>query len=160
MSKKLYLPVPWNFHAKKELGSVTVCKASGSVAKASALSLHVVANAQKDLEDTEQEVVDDQLKKANDADWQTYKAEANKTIAANDTRILELKKVAKKSGTRFDTAYEKSIDELEKRNKSLKTKIEDYENNKTDWTSFKREFNSDMTELGKALKDLTVDNKK
>ena len=28
------------------------------------------------------------------------------------------------------------------------------------WESFKREFNHDMSELGDALKDITVDNKK
>jgi hypothetical protein len=49
---------------------------------------------------------------------------------------------------------------LEQKNASLKTKIENYENNQTDWQSFKREFNADMSQLGKALKDLTVDNKK
>lgn len=100
------------------------------------------------------------MTKANDAEWQNYKAEANTTIAANEARIVELKKAVKKTGTTFDSAYEKSIDDLEKRNKSLRTKIEDYENNQTDWASFKREFSSDMTELGNALKDLTVNNKK
>lgn len=119
-----------------------------------------VVDAQEDLRDTEQEVIDDQLTKANDAEWQNYKAEAYTTIAANEARIVELKKAVKKTGTTFDSAYEKSIDDLENRNKSLRTKIEDYENNQTDWASFKREFSSDMTELGNALKDLTVNNKK
>ena len=52
-----------------------------------------------------------------------------------------------------------NIDALEERNETLKNKISDYENNQTDWESFKREFNSDMSELGNALKDLTVNNK-
>ena len=30
----------------------------------------------------------------------------------------------------------------------------------SNWESFKREFNHDMDEIGQALKDLTVDNKK
>jgi DNA-directed RNA polymerase subunit N (RpoN/RPB10) len=34
-----------------------------------------------------------------------------------------------------------------------------YEKSQSDWEAFKREFNHDMEELGKALKDLTVDNK-
>lgn len=119
-----------------------------------------VVNAQEDLKETEQDVADDQMTKANDAEWQTYKAEANTTIDANEARVLELRKAIKKSGTTFDAAYEKSINDLEKRNEALRTKIDDYENNQTDWASFKREFNSDMTELGNALKDLTVNNKK
>jgi hypothetical protein len=35
-----------------------------------------------------------------------------------------------------------------------------YDKNQTDWEKFKREFNHDMDELGKSLKDLTVNNKK
>jgi chromosome segregation ATPase len=119
-----------------------------------------VIDAQNDLNETEQDVEEDQSTKANDAEWLTYKAEAMTTIDANEARIMELKKAIKKSGTTFDAAYEKSINDLEKRNSDLKTKIANYENNQTDWASFKREFSSDMTELGNALKDLTVNNKK
>jgi hypothetical protein len=32
--------------------------------------------------------------------------------------------------------------------------------NQSDWVSFKREFNHDMDEIGKAFEDLTIDNKK
>lgn len=35
-----------------------------------------------------------------------------------------------------------------------------YEKSQSDWETFKREYNHDMDELGNALKDLTVDNKK
>jgi hypothetical protein len=38
--------------------------------------------------------------------------------------------------------------------------MDTYEKKQSDWESFKREFNHDMDELGQALKDLTVDNKK
>jgi hypothetical protein len=119
-----------------------------------------VQDAEDNLDAVTDDVNKDAIKKANDAEWQTYKDEANKTITDNEARIAELKSAMKKPGKTFDVAYAKSIDALEEKNTSLKTKIADYENNQTDWESFKREFDSDMTGLGQAFKDLTVNNKK
>lgn len=119
-----------------------------------------VQDAKDNLEEVNEDINNDAITKANDAEWQTFKAEANKTIAENEARIVALKKAMEKSGTTFDETYKKNIEALEEKNTSLKKKISDYENNHTDWASFKREFSSDMTELGAALKDLTVNNKK
>ena len=119
-----------------------------------------VQDAKQNLEDVTEDINNDVITKAKDAEWQTYKAEANMTIAENEVRITALKKAMNKAGTTFDATYKKNIETLEDRNAALKTKISDYENNQTDWASFKREFNSDMTEIGDALKDLTVNNKK
>ena len=118
-----------------------------------------VQEAEENLDNVTDDINNDAITKANDAEWQTYKAEAYKSIAENETRIIALKKAMNKSGTTFDANYKKNIDALEERNENLKNKISDYENNQTDWESFKREFNSDMSELGNALKDLTVNNK-
>ena len=119
-----------------------------------------VQDAKENLEDVTEDINNDAITKANDAEWQTFKAEANKTITENEARIVELKKAINKPGTTFDATYKKNIEVLEDRNAALKTKISNYENNQTDWASFKREFESDMTEIGSALKDLTVNNKK
>lgn len=119
-----------------------------------------VQDAKENLEDVTEDINNDAITKANDEEWQTYKAEANKTIAENEARIVALKNAKNKPGTTFDATYKKNIESLEDRNAALKSKIEDYENNQTDWSSFKREFDSDMNELGEALKDLTVNNKK
>lgn len=119
-----------------------------------------VTEAKEDLKETKDENSNDATTKANDAEWQTYKKEALTTIAKNEDRIIELRKARQKPGTNFDAAYSKSIDELATKNEALKIRITNYENNQTDWESFKREFGSDMTELGNAFKDLTVNNKK
>ena len=125
------------------------------------------SNTEKEADATEkvidavnEDINDDEANKANDIEWQTYKEEVNASIAANEVRIAELKAALKKPGNTFDANYSKSIQSLEDRNASLKMKIKNYENNQTDWDSFKREVDSDMTELGKAFKDLTVKNKK
>ncbi|CAM3605498.1 hypothetical protein O8E88_002310 [Flavobacterium psychrophilum] len=119
-----------------------------------------VVEATDDLNKATEEVNQDNITKANDAEWQTYKAEANKTIAENETRISELQLAMKKPGKTFDTAYKNSIENLVEKNDALKTKIADYENNQSDWDTFKREFDSDMAGLGQAFKNLTVNNKK
>ena len=119
-----------------------------------------VVEATDDLNKVTDDVNKDAMTKANDAEWQTYKMEANKTIAENETRIAELQTAMKKPGKTFDDAYKKSINDLVDKNTTLKTRIASYENNQTDWDTFKREVDSDMEGLGKALNDLTVNNKK
>ena len=119
-----------------------------------------VQEAKEDLNNVKSDTRKDVISKANDAEWQTYKAEANKTIMANEKQIEALTVAMNKPGKTFDSAYKSNIEALKSRNVALKNKIADFENNQTDWDSFKREFDSDMTSLGNALKDLTVNNKK
>ncbi len=119
-----------------------------------------VNEANQDLKEVEADQTSDQITKANDEEWQTYKAESNETIMANETRIKELRKAMDKPGSTFDKSYAKSIDALEDKNTALKERINNYENNQTDWESFKREFNSDAQGIADAFKDLTLNNKK
>ncbi len=119
-----------------------------------------VNEANQDLKEVEADQTSDQITKANDEEWQTYKAESNETIMANETRIKELRKAMDKPGSTFDKSYAKSIDALEDKNTALKERINNYENNQTDWESFKREFNSDAEGIADAFKDLTLNNKK
>ena len=45
--------------------------------------------------------------------------------------------------------------------KILKKKLDDYKaTGKEDWESFKKEFNHDMDELGKAFKNFSINNVK
>jgi hypothetical protein len=118
-----------------------------------------VENAKENLDTVNENNRKDSISKANDAEWQTYKSEAIQAIVANETRITELKKAANKPGKTFDKAYVKNIEDLENKNAALKVKITNYENNQTDWDSFKRELNSDIKELGVAIKEITIKNK-
>ena len=137
--------------------SLVGCK-SNSEEKADAVEN--VNDANQDLSNVEAEQSAEQVTKANDAEWQTYKAASYKTILANEMQIKELRTAMDKPGKNFDKSYAKSIDALEEKNAALKTRIVDYENNQTDWESFKREFSSDAEGVANAFKDLTVNNKK
>ncbi|MBK8490417.1 MAG: hypothetical protein IPL49_05775 [Saprospirales bacterium] len=92
-------------------------------------------------------------------EWRAFKTESEEKINDIEIRIAELKEKMKNSGKILDGLYAQRIETLEQKNRDLRTKMANYEQNQSDWESFKREFNHDMDELGQALKDFTVDNK-
>ena len=119
-----------------------------------------VQDAKENLLEAEKNAAIDAQKVASEAEWKAFKGESELKIRNNEIKIADLKMKMKKSGKKLDAIYEKRIDTLEDQNKDLEKRVDNYENNRSDWAAFKREFNHDMDELGAALKDLTVDNKK
>lgn len=118
-----------------------------------------VEEAKEELQEVKQEAVAEAIQVANAEEWSAFKTDAELKIKNNQIRIADLKVKMKKSGKNLDEMYAKNIEALDQKNKDLTASIETYENNQSDWESFKREFNHDMDELGKALKDMTVNNK-
>lgn len=118
-----------------------------------------VTDALREVQDAKEELMDAR-KEATAEEWQKFK---NKTLAKvneNETKIAELKAKMKKTGNSIDAISTKKIEELEQKNKDIEAKVETYKNDRSsDWESFKREYNHDINELGKALKDMTVNNK-
>jgi capsule polysaccharide export protein KpsE/RkpR len=93
--------------------------------------------------------------------YEQFKIEAEKVIAVQQNNIDDLRDKMANSKKEMNDGYDKKLDELETKNNELKQKLEDYKQNGQDnWTGFKNEFNHDMNELGKAFKDLTVENVK
>lgn len=95
------------------------------------------------------------------ADFQAFKKDAEVKINENNKKIAVLK--AKKASDNKETneKYNKKVAALQVKNTELKDKIDRCDETKTSmWTSFKKEFNHDMEELGKAFKDIGVDNEK
>ena len=94
-------------------------------------------------------------------EWEAFKVSTDSIINENDMRIAELKVKMKNTGKAMDSTYENKIVQLQERNAAMKVKIQNYkDDNSQNWDSFKTEFNHDMSQLGNALEDLTVDNKK
>ena len=118
-----------------------------------------VEEERKELQEAKQDANAEAVKVANAEEWRVFKTESEVKIKENQERIDELRAKMKKPGQTFDEMYAKKIDNLEQKNKDLRTKIGGYETNQSDWESFKREFNHDMDELGQAIRDLTVNNK-
>jgi|ERR1051325_11109541 outer membrane murein-binding lipoprotein Lpp len=119
-----------------------------------------VQDAKQDLKEVQKDANTEAQKAANAEEWKKFKSESEIKIRDNEIRIAELREKMKKSGKTLDALREKRIDELEQKNRDLRSRIDAYDKSQSNWESFKREFSHDMDELGQALKDLTVDNKK
>lgn len=116
-------------------------------------------DAKEDLKEVKQEAKQDSV-----AEYNKFKADAEEQLKQNEQKIADLwAKKSKESTTKAERDnYKKRIDELERRNKELKAKLarQDDPKKHIKWVQFKEEFNHDMDELNKSLKDFTVDNKK
>lgn len=118
-----------------------------------------VQDARQDLNAAQKEASAIGQELATAEEWATFKSESEVKIRENEIRITELNVKMNKPGETFDELYKKRIANLELQNKEMRSRLAEYEKSQSNWESFKREFNHDMDELGKALKDLTVDNK-
>lgn len=116
-------------------------------------------DAQENLKDANKEAQAAAQQKINAEEWKAFKSESEEKIRNNDIRIAELKEKIKSSGKTLDGVRANMIANLEQQNRDMKAKLDAYEKSQSDWESFKREFNHDMEEFGKAFKNLTVDNK-
>jgi len=116
-----------------------------------------VDEAKDDLKDAKNDAKNDL-----NAEYPAYKADMDARISANQKQIDELRaKLAKSGGSKpLDPARQKRVDDLEKRNADLRARLYGYETQKSDWETFKREFNHDMDEFGQSVKDIGKDNVK
>ena len=139
-------------------GSVfTSCKSPAQKEEAAQAE---VMDAQQDLDEAVNDANAESQKVATAEEWDAFKIDANEKIKSNDARIAELTIKLNKPGVILDPLYKKRIQTLEQQNKDLTARLDVYEKHNSDWETFKREFNHDMDELGQAIKDITVDNKK
>ncbi len=119
-----------------------------------------VENAKENLSQEQKDAQMEAKKKANEAEWKVYKLETEAKIDANDLRIKELRDNMKTSGKAIDKMYVSRIETLELKNNELRTRMDNYDKDQTNWESFKQELNYDLNQLGEGLKNLTVKNTK
>jgi len=118
-----------------------------------------VQEAKKDLADSKRELYTIRLDTI--SNYEQFKIEAEKIIIAQEKNITEFKARLASENKEINADYDKKLVELENKNNELKRKLADYKDNGQDkWNGFKNEFNHDINELGKAFKDLTVENVK
>ncbi len=133
------------------------CKPNTKEEKESQEKVEIARDNVEDAKDS----LDVAKRAATDEEWKAFKNSGDSVININNLRIAGLKLKMKNTGNSIDAEYQKNIDVMEQKNKDLKVKMDTYKNDvSSDWQSFKREFKHDTDEIGQALKDLTVDNKK
>lgn len=122
-------------------------------------STEKVENAEKNVLEAKENLAqaedDYQMEVAN------FKTETNEKITANEKLLVELNEEIKVTKKELKANYQNEVVKLEQKNAEMKQRMFDYkEDGNEKWQSFKREYNHDMDELGSALKDFMVNNKK
>ncbi|MGM0622160.1 MAG: hypothetical protein ACQETJ_13995 [Bacteroidota bacterium] len=107
-----------------------------------------VIKAESELSQTRQDSI---------TDFQQFKTKYQNQISANEKSIADLRSNIEGAIKENKASYEKKVAELEEKNNALKTKLNDYnEEKKNQWQSFKTEFKRDMDELGEAFSAFTI----
>ena len=117
-----------------------------------------VAEAEQNLKEVAKENDEEKKETATADEWKKFKEDTDAKMQANEAKMTALSDQMKAKGKKLDDLYARKIDTLQMKNKLLKNKIDNYDM-KSDWNQFQEEFNRDMDQLGKTLKDFTVNNK-
>jgi wyosine [tRNA(Phe)-imidazoG37] synthetase (radical SAM superfamily) len=118
-----------------------------------------VNKARKEVKEAQMDLKEAKVDSA--ADYEKFRKEAEMDISDNNTKIANLKSIKRSDDKSANEKYDKKLMALEQRNNDLKNKLNGSSSTKTSaWSSFKREFNHDMSEFGKAFKDIGVNNEK
>lgn len=118
-----------------------------------------VKKAQHNLADAKQDL--HQARLDSTEDFIQFKKEAQEKIAANDREIELLSEKKWDNKSEYQKMYDQEIFDLKKRNRVLQQKIDvSQATMPSKWSAFKKEFSHDMSELGKAIKNTTVNSKK
>lgn len=90
-------------------------------------------------------------------DVNAYRIETANRVALNEKSIKDFNLRIANEKNEARIKYLKKIVELENKNTDLKKRMEDYKaDSREKWGTFKSEFNKEMDDLGKSIKDLTT----
>jgi hypothetical protein len=118
------------------------------------------ASPSEKVENAKEEVLDannklDTAIKNYQADINAYKIETASKIAANELAIKNFNSKIENEKKELRASYLSKIEVLEKKNRDLKNKLDNYQDDGNDkWRTFKAEFGKEMDDLGKSIKDL------
>ncbi len=114
------------------------------------------------LKDAKENVVDAkadlvEAKKDSADEYNKYKTVVLYTLTDNENKIKALKEERKSESAKARAKYLKELDELEKKNAELKSKMNLYQDGPKDkWEAFKKGFNHEVDELGKSISALAT----
>jgi hypothetical protein len=137
-----------------------------TIAAIAGFSFSSCNNPAKDVEkaETKLDAAQIELSKANselEAELEKFKFETQLKIDANQQTIAIYNEQIKLEKKESQAAYKEKVEALEAKNTEMKMKIDEYKaDGNENWEKFKTEFNRDMSELGDAIKNLTVKNVK
>lgn len=96
-------------------------------------------------------------KKDSVTEYQTLTKESDLKFKSNEKSIADLRTAITQGNSKEKAADQKKVSLLEDKNNSLKKELADYkELGQTKFTAFKTEFNRDLEQLAKELKDFKI----
>jgi len=150
----------YNILMKKSIFMMTLLALTTSILFTHCVSpSQKVENAQKDVNEAEADL--EEAKEEYAQDVEAFRVQNAARTESNNKSIAEFNARTNAEKKEVHAEYQAKITELEQRNSDLKRKMDGYKaSSKSEWETFKTEFNRDMDQLGDALKDLTVKNNK
>lgn len=107
----------------------------------------VLLDASHFLRDVRQEAIAEKQKNSNADNWITFKKETDFKISLNESIILDLRTNLISTGKALNALYIRKINLLDNKNKNLKQRLVEFEENQTKFKEFKQEFTYDMEKL-------------
>ena len=109
---------------------------------------HDVVVAKKDLAIAQKDSV---------SEYQQLTKESDAKFKANEKSIIALRSDISKNNSKNQATDQKKVSLLEQKNNDLKRELADYKvEGQTKFSTFKSEFNRDLDELAKELKDFKI----
>jgi exonuclease VII large subunit len=118
-----------------------------------------VQDAKADLKTVLKDSLTDAQKASNEAEWKIFRNESQAKIKNNDVRIKELKSKMKNEKGSSISMSNRKIDSLEVKNNELVARMDNFDRGKSDWETFKLEFNRDLNGVGESLSKFSYKNK-
>ena len=88
---------------------------------------------------------------------QKFRKESDEKINDNEKKMVELNKNILTAKKDLKASYQKSVNDLERRNDNLKARLAGYKDDqKENFEAFKNKFNSDMDEVTKSLNEIHI----
>lgn len=119
-----------------------------------------VTQAEENLDAANANLVEVIRDSTRDANWAQFKLESYAKIQDNQTRISQLKMTEGGTERTLTPASKTKIADLERKNTLLQERIDEHDKFYSNWETFKREWDHDMTELSKTLHEISADNNK
>lgn len=132
----------------------TGCQKSSKEEKANEARMQELAMAQQQAQQ-ESEIEAYQIASADD--WVEFNSESEEKIKEYEIQISDLKLQVKKSGKIPDVKQINRIGQFKQKITELKTRMQNFDKNQSGFEKFRRAFNLDLDELGKAIKNLKTE---
>jgi len=115
-----------------------------------------VENAKENLESAQQELNDARVGYL--VEWEIFKTESAQKIEGNEKNIAVFREKMETGGSDANKKFAKEVADLEKKNRDLKKKLENYDGGQSQWVEFKADFQRELDQIGKKIEGLFRDN--